>query len=188
MKNFFAFQNEEIKKENFAKEIQEKGKGKFIPQMQSENVIIDFDLIRAIKVRSAKPTFVLMDNNISQRSYFYFKLRCQNEVGIGFCCPHTVQEQNFIFNEKERFRDCYLFKITPQVKNEVIFLKIFYDEQQQQLVLQNLSNNALTFINFSPTFNKLINPVVIFYDIGDNVQIIQEKEFQKQREEDLFDN
>lgn len=165
-----------------------KGKGKFIPQMQSENVIIDYDMMRAIKVKSSKPTFAIVDNNISARSYYYFKLKCESEVGLGFCCPKTIQEQNFIFNEKERIRDCYLFKITPQVKNESIYLKIYHDEQQQQLVLQNLNNNASTYINFSPTFNQLINPVLIFYDIGDNVQIIQEKEYQKQKEEDLFDN
>ena len=56
------------------------------------------------------------------------------------------------------------------------------------MVLQNLNNNALTFINFQANFNRNINPVVIFYDIGDNAELIKESDLTNQKEEDLFDN
>lgn len=52
------------------------------------------------------------------------------------------------------------------------------------MALLNLNNNALTYINFSPNSNKNINPVVIFYEIGDSVELINENEIEK--EEDLF--
>lgn len=106
------------------------------------------DLNKAIKIKTPEPTFAIVNENILNKYHYHFKFRCSHEIAVGFCDIQEVQNYNYLFDENVRIPNCFLFKITPQNKNEIIIVKIYYDENSENLCLQNLNNNALTFIEF----------------------------------------
>lgn len=90
MKKYFEHQKEEIKRENFLRDLESRSKFKFNPRTQCENIVVDYDLERAIKIKSDKPTFTIINNTIEELPYCYLSLKCVSEIGVGYCCPYAV--------------------------------------------------------------------------------------------------
>lgn len=92
MKKYFESQKEAIKKENFWKTLEVQSRFKFNPRMQCDCVVVDYHFERAIKVKSDRPTFAIINSSFSEQPFCYLSLKCYKEVGVGYCCPDAVRE------------------------------------------------------------------------------------------------